>query len=254
MSWDLETSAHPGFSLLDHPNPGRACVREEGVALVAIRGMDSVTEGESDSHRLVQFLVLGDGVRYRTSQLEDAFTRHATRLGHEYREFIAPEPCKNVEISQMTSHRFREALDDAPDVRCAGFGTDFFAVLEATDAHRKRVFSACCTGDLFMKTLPEICLVREARLLIEVAMLLILLMRERVVDGSFDVGNEPTEGLQVLVIEAARKEAIECDLVVDGNRTDDFSSPLQRSGQDGSHVQRELREGRIRRSVADQMR
>ena len=94
----------PGIGPLDHSNPGRACVREERVAFVSVGGMDAVAEGEPDPYGLIQLFVLGNGIGDRTSQLEDAFTRHATRLGHQYREFIAPESRENVEISQMASH------------------------------------------------------------------------------------------------------------------------------------------------------
>ncbi len=105
----------------------------ERLAVFPIDGVDAVSEGEADSHRLIERLVFRDHVGNSSRKFEDALAGCSARFRHEDGEFVSIDACEHVEFTQVRLQGFGEKRNDPADVRGPGFGGDLGSVLKLAD-------------------------------------------------------------------------------------------------------------------------
>ena len=134
-----------------------------------------------------------------------------------------------------------------------GLGRQFGAVLEFADAEGQGIFASCGTRDFFREPLAEIVVVGEPGFFVEAPVLAVLAVGKCMVERALDVRNKAPEDLQIFIIETARKEPIERDLVINRKGADHFTVSFNGRTEYRTHFVDEFAELRFETCVLYEM-
>ncbi len=183
--------------------------------------------------------------------------RRAARPGSGIRtaNSSAVDPRQHVEVPQLAAQRLGEHGDDPADVARARFARELRAILEPTDADA-RARSRAPRPARSPRGAAGRGRPRSGRPVSSSKLRCCRFSRwERAWSrAALDVGDEAAEDLQIVVVEAAREEAVEGDLVVDRERSDHLPAALERRRQERAQVFDEGRELGVEARVLDQVR